>query len=180
MGRADKPFHPGSYTIHTTGALLFLSLVLLLVACTGRPTTEPLYAVGETAVVDGWQVTVHSFSILAGDSWRQPATDHVFCAVELTLKNTSARIRFVMPEKQMQMLTTANAGFAPDYEAGVMAARSHQWFVTQGQMDPGSDLHGAAAYEIPEDWQDLRWEFRSGLFPWSKRVVFALGELPAQ
>jgi len=178
MDRTDKPCRRRSCTtIHQIGALLCLGLVLLLAACTARSTTEHLYALGETAEVDGWQVTLHGFSLVAGDSWRQPAAGHVFCAVELTLKNTSSQIRFVMPEKQMQLLA-ANRGYALDYEAGVMAARSRQWFVPQGEVDPSIELHGAAAYEIPADSQDLRWVFRSGLFPWSKKVVFALGELP--
>ncbi len=181
MDRTDKPCRRRSCTtLHQIGALLCLGLVLLLAACTARSTTEPLYALGETAEVDGWQVTVHGFSLVAGDSWRQPTAGHVFCAVELTLKNTSSQIRFVMPERQMQLLTASNHGYGPDYEAGVMAARSRQWFVPEGEVDGGIELHGAAAYEIPNDSQGLRWVFRSGLFPWSKRVVFALGELPAE
>lgn len=159
-------------------AWLYLALTLVLVACGKSPTTQQPYTVGQTAEMDGWRITVHGLSLVEGDEWHQPAADHVFCAVELTLENTSSRIRYLMPEKQMQLLDVANHTFAAGHDAGVMAARSRQWYVPQGEVGVGAVLHGAAAYEIPTDSQGLRWTFRTGLLPWSKTVVFALGDVP--
>jgi hypothetical protein len=159
---------------------LCLVLMLLLAACREPSSTQQTYAVGQTAEVDGWKITVHGLYLLVGDQWHQPADGHVFCAVELTVENASGRIRYVMPEKQMHLLDAADHAFSIGHEAGLMAARSRQWYVPQGEVGIEKVLHGAAAYEIPAGSQGLRWTFVSGLVPWSKTVVFALGELPQQ
>ena len=159
------------------GVWLWLALLLALAACGKSPEAQP-YAVGQTAEIDGWKITVHSLAPLAGDEWHQPADGHVFCAVELTLENTSGRIRYFMPEKQIELLDAANHSFAISRDAGLMAARLRQWYIPQGEVGVGKALHGAAAYEVPAGSRDLRWTFRAGLLPWSKTVVFALGEVP--
>jgi Domain of unknown function (DUF4352) len=159
---------------------LHLALLLALATCSRSPTTQQTYAAGQTAEVDGWKITVHGLFRLEGDEWHQPADGHVFCAVELTLENTSGHIRYVMPEKQMRLLDAVNHTYAAGRDAGVMAARSRQWYVPQGEVGVGKVLHGAAAYEIPTGSQGLRWTFRTGLLPWSKTVVFALGDMPSE
>ena len=159
---------------------LHLFLLLALAACAKLPSTAQLYTVGQTAQVDGWRLTVHGLFPVEPDEWHQPAAGHIFCAVELTLENTSGRIRYVMSEKQMHLLDASNHALTADRGAGVMAARSRQWYVPQGEVGVGETLHGAAAYEIPADSRSLRWIFRAGLLPWSKTVVFALGQAPTE
>ncbi len=161
-------------------AWLHLALILALAACEKPPTTQQAYAVGQPAELDGWKITVHGLSRLEGDDWHQPADGHIFCAVELTLENTTGRIRYVMAEKQTQLLDSAKHPYAASRDAGVMAARSRQWYPPQGEVGVGKVLHGATAYEIPADAQGLRWTFRTGLLPWSKTVVFALGNAPPE
>jgi hypothetical protein len=161
-------------------ACLRLALILALAACAKPPAAQETYAVGQTAEVDGWKITVHGLFPVEGDEWHQPADGHIFCAVELTLENTSDRIRYVMAEKQMQLLDAANHPYAAGRDAGVMAARSRQWYVPQGEVGVGKVLHGAAAYEIPADARGLRWTLRTGLLPWSKTVTFALGDVPPE
>jgi hypothetical protein len=161
-------------------AWLYLVPMLVLIACSRESTSPQPYALGETAEVDGWKITVHSLSPVAGDEWHQPAAGHIFVAVELTLENTSGRIRYMMPEKQMYLLDAAGHVISTGRQAGVMVARSRQWYVPQGEVEAGEVLHGAAAYEIPVDSQGLRWTCRSGLLPWSKSVVFVLGEVSPQ
>lgn len=164
----------------TASKWVVLFLAFLLGACTKPSTSERIYAVGETAAVDDWQVTVHSFSILPADPWHQPQEGHVLCAVELTLQNSSGKIRYIMAEKQMVLLDGNSHAYVLDSRAGVMAARLHKWFVPQGGFEPGQEVHGAAAYQVPAGSQNLRWTFRSGLMPWSRHVVFMLGTLPGQ
>jgi hypothetical protein len=159
---------------------LLLALALVVTACGKASTTPQPLGVGETAEVDGWKITVQGLSHLEGDQWHQPATGNIFCAVELSLENSSGRIRYVMAEKQMQLLDAANHRYAADHDAGVMAARLRQWYVPQGEVGVGQVLHGAAAYQIPVDAHGLHWTFRTGLLPWSKTVVFALGDVPAE
>ena len=161
-------------------ACLHLALMLALASCGKPPATQQPYTVGQTAESDGWRITVHGLFRVEGDEWHQPAAGHIFCAVELTLENASGRIRYVMPEKQMRLLDAANHAYATGRDAGVMAARSRQWYPPQGEAGVGKALHGAAAYEIPASAQELRWTFRTGLLPWSKTVVFALGDAPPQ
>lgn len=162
------------------GMWFCLVFAFLLAACAKQPTTKHLYTVGETAEADGWQVTVHSFSILPADPWHQPKEGYVLCAVEVTLRNRSGKILYVMPEKQMTLLNGENRAYVLDSQANVMAARLHNWFVPQGGLEPGQEVHGAAAYQVPADAQDLRWAFRAGLMPWSHSVLFFLGALPEQ
>ena len=158
--------------------LLYLVLTLAVVACGKSPATQQPYAVGQTAEVDGWKITVHGLFLLPADEWHQPEDGNVFCAVELTLENAGGRIRYVMPEKQIRLLDEAKRVIPADHEAGLMAARSRQWYVPQGEVGDGKIPHGALAYQIPAGSRDLSWTFRSGLLPWSKTVVFALGEVP--
>jgi len=159
-------------------ALLGLALMALSAACARQPTAGHLYAVGETAEVDGWRVTVHSFSALATDQWHVPAEGQLFCAVELTLENNSGQIRFVMPEKQMMLFDGSGRVYVPDRNAAVMAARSRQWIVPEGELSIGERPYGAAAYQVPSGSQGMRWVFCSSLWPWARRVTFVLGDIP--
>lgn len=159
---------------------LCVVLALALAGCRQASASPHTYAPGETAEVNGWKITVHGLAPVEADEWHQPAAGHIFVAVELTLENTSGRIRYMMPEKQMHLLDAAGHRISIGRQAGVMAARSRQWYVPQGEVQAGEVLHGAAAYEIPADSRELRWTCRGGLLPWSNSVVFALGELPQQ
>lgn len=158
-------------------ALLVTALLLASAACARPPASEVLWAIGQTAKVDGWRVTVHSFSALPADEWRQPASGHIFCAVELTLENSSGQIRYVMPEKQMLLIDRVGRNYALDRDAGVIAARSRQWLVPEGEFSVGEKAHGSVAYQIPNGLGKMHWSFRSNLWPWARRVTFGLGEL---
>jgi hypothetical protein len=172
---AQPPF--GHIKVVLRCALLVAALLLATAACARPPASEVLWAVGQTAKVDGWRVTVHSFSVLPADEWRQPASGHIFCAVELTLENSSGQIRYVMPERQMLLIDRVGRTYAPDRDAGVIAARSRQWLVPEGEFRVGEKAHGAVAYQIPDVSAKLHWAFRSNLWPWARRVTFGLGEL---
>jgi hypothetical protein len=176
---AERLWRPPSRhtkSIVATTSLAF-ALVLLTMACTRPNATEQLWAVGQTAEVDGWRVTVHSFSSLPADEWRQPADGQIFCALELTLENSSEQIRYVMPEKQMMLLGADGRNYAPDHDAAVIAARSRQWLAVEGEFGVAEKSHGAAAYQIPNESQGMRWVFRTSLFPWAPKVTFVLREL---
>lgn len=157
-----------------TASSIMLAALLLAVSCIRRPGTVRSYAIGETAELEGWRVTVESFSMLPPDAAFQPAAGHVLCSVELTLENASERIRFMMPEKQMRLVCGGRT-YLLDQNAAVISARLRQWMVPEGQMSPGSKAHGAASYQIPEEPEEAQWTFYAGLFPWSPRVTFALG-----
>ncbi len=158
--------------------MVFTVLVVASAACARSAEPAHLFAVDQTAPIDGWRVTVHSFVTLPAEQWRQPAQGHVFCAVELTLENTSGSIRYVMPEKQMLLVDQDGRTYAPDHDAAVTAARARQWLVPEGELSIGGKTHGATAYQIPTDTQDLRWIFRTSLLPWAKTTTFVLGDLP--
>jgi hypothetical protein len=169
---------PWRHTKLRLAGIVLTALVLTSAACARTPQTAHLFAADKTAAIDGWRVTVHSFVTLPAEQWRQPAQDYVFCAVELTLENTSGRIRYVMPEKQMLLVDRDGRTYAPDHDAAVTAARARQWLLPEGELSVGGKTHGATAYQIPTDTQDLRWVFRTGLLPWAKTATFALGDLP--
>jgi hypothetical protein len=136
------------------------------------------HAPGQPVDVDGWRVTVHRLYVLPPDQWRQAAPGHALCAVEVTLENLSDQIRFFMPEKQMTLIDQNGKSYALDHTAGVVAARTYGWTVPDGEMSPGEKAHGAATYQIPADAGQLRWLFRSSLFPWAPNLTFALGDAP--
>jgi hypothetical protein len=155
-----------------------LALVLLTMSCARSPGSPQVYAIGQTVDVDGWQLTVHSFSEMRADQWRHPAPGHVFCVVEVTLENHSERIRFFMPEKQMTVVDEGANSYALDHAAGVIAAQAYGWLVPEGEMSVGEKAHGAAAYQIASQASGLRLIFRSDLLPWAPQVSFVLGDLP--
>jgi len=159
-------------------ACLTAAIALLVAACARQQTPTQSYRVGQTAVLEGWGITVHHFSTLPPDPWHQPSEGHVFCIVELTLENRSGQIRYFMPEKQMLLMDKEGRVYAPDHTAGVVTARLRDWTVPDGEMSVGEIAHGAASYEIPSDVTELRWVFRRGLFPWSPQVTFTVGGLP--
>jgi len=149
-------------------------------ACASLPSVEKDYAVGEAAEADGWRLTLHSLVLLPGDRWRQPDPGKVFCAVEVTLENLSRGIRYFMPERQMVLVDGAGKVFSLDHQAGVVSARTRGWTAPEGAFSAGTLAHGAVAYELPKDAQDLRWVFRSSLLPWAEHVTFWLGSCPAE
>ena len=151
--------------------------LVLAVSCTRAPSPARLYAIRETAELEGWRVTVDSFSVLPPDAAFQPETGQVLCSVELTLENHSGQIRFMMPEKQMRLVSGGRT-YALDQSAAVMSARLRQWMVPEGEMSLGIRTHGAASYQVPHGAEDVRWTFFTGLFPWSPSVTFVLGKLP--
>jgi hypothetical protein len=121
-------------------------------------------------------VTVHSFTELPADDWRQPAPGHVLCAVEVRLENRSDQIRFFMPEKQMTLVDAQGRSYALDHTARVVAAKTRGWLVPEGELSVSEIAHGAAAYQIPTQAGGVRWVFRSNLFPWAPQVIVFLGE----
>jgi len=159
--------------------LTTLGLLIMGVTCARQPATARLYALGQTVDVDGWRITVHGLSALPAEAGRAPRPGQVFCTVEVTVENVSDRIRFVMPEKQMQ-LADASQVYVLDHDASVLAARTRQLLPPEGEVGVGAQVHGAASYQIPRTAQGLRWVFRSGLLPWSPAVEFTLGALQAE
>ena len=154
------------------------TIALLIAACAHQQTPDQPYRVGQTAVLEGWGITVHHFSSLPPDKWHQPSRRHVFCIVELTLENRSGQIRYFMPEKQMLLMDGDGHVYPPDHTAGVVTARLRDWTVPDGEMSVGEIAHGAASYQMPSDVTELHWVFRHGLSPWSPKVTFTLGKLP--
>ena len=159
-------------------ACLTAAIALLIAACARQQTPDQPYRICQTAVLEGWGITVHQFSTLPLDQWRQPSEGHVFCVVELTLENRSGQIRYFMPEKQMLLMDGDGHVYPPDHTAGVVTARLRDWTVPDGEMSVGEIAHGAASYEMPSDVTELHWVFRHGLSPWSPKVTYTLGKLP--
>jgi hypothetical protein len=156
--------------------LIALACVLVCMACARSPGSPQLYAIGDAVDVDGWRVTVHSFSELPADEWRQPAPGQVLCAVEVRLENLSDQIRFFMPERQMILLDAQGRSYTLDHTARVVAATTHGWLVPEGELSVGQSAHGAAAYQIPSQAGEVHWVFRSNLLPWAPQVIFVLEE----
>jgi hypothetical protein len=156
-------------------ALIALVMICLSIACRATNATETRYVIGQTAEVDGWRITVHGFTLLSAEGGHTPGRDRVFCAVEVTVANASNHIRYVMLERQMLLLDAGGHTYAVDQDAGVVAARTRQWLPPDGEFVPGWSSHGSAAYSIPVAGGEWQWVFRAGLFPWSHRVVFAIG-----
>ena len=155
--------------------VLLLPLCLILCACAQESGSEVEHLIGQTVKADGWQLTLHSFTGLSPDQWRQPAPGHSFCSVDLTLENFSDQIRYMMPERQMLLLDGEGNRYALHHPAGVLAARERGWTVPEGQFDPGKPVRGAVSYEIPSGAEDLRFVFRVSLWPWTREAWFLLG-----
>lgn len=149
-------------------------------ACASLPSTQQDYAVGQVVDADGWRLTLHGLALLPGDEWRQPDPGHAFCAVEVTLENLSSRIRYFMPERQMVVVDGTGQEYSMDHQAGVVSARTRGWTAPEGAFSVGGLAHGAIAYQLPVDSQDLRWVFRSGLLPSAEHVTFWLGSCPPE
>ena len=160
--------------------VLLACAVPVAFACTSLPNAQQDYAVGQVVEVDEWRLTLHSLVFLPGDQWRQPDPGQTFCAVEVTLENLSRRIRYFMPERQMVMLDGTGREYTMDHRAGVVSARTRGWNAPEGAFNPEASAHGAVAYELPVEVQDLRWVFRSNLLPWAEQVGFWLGSCPAE
>jgi hypothetical protein len=146
-------------------------------ACARSPGSPQAHRIGQHVGVEGWQVTVHSFSEIPGDEWRRPTPGHIFCAVEVTVENRSDQIRFFMPERQMTLVDDQARTYSLDHAAGVVAAKAQGWLVPEGEISIGEKAHGAAAYQIPSQASGLRWVFRTSLLPWAQQVTFVLGDL---
>ncbi len=159
--------------------LLFL-LTMASSGCRSRSTSSLAIEVGQPVELGAWRLIVHSVTTLTADPWRQPEQGMQFLAIELTVENTSANIRYMMPENQM-LLVGPNGDRAPlDASAGVLAARQSQWMVVQGEIGPGRLLHGGVSYEVPADLSGWRWVFRPELLPTGLEGVLDLREFSPQ
>ena len=142
-------------------ALLLLGLVLW--ACAARGPTAVDLELGRPMELEGWMLTVKSVRWLDSDVYRKPSSGHGFLAVELALENTTAGIRYVMPERQILVLGPDGSVLQPHPSAGVLAAKQRGWLVVQGEIDPGQTLAGAVSYEVPLDLSGWQWVFRPRL-----------------
>jgi hypothetical protein len=172
-----RPMYHRPWALAMT-ALLCGAVVLMAVACAPPRTAGTRYGIGQTAEVNGWRVIVHSFALLPDAQDRQPNPDHVFCAVEVTLENLNSKIRFFMPERQMLLRDASGTVYELDHNASVVAARSRQWMVPEGEMGAEETAQGAASYQVPATAEGLSWIFRSSLFPWAATLTFDLGAAP--
>jgi hypothetical protein len=147
-------------------------------ACSGLSAERAEWQLNETVQSQGWRVTVFSMSALPDDPYRRPLDGHTFVAVQLKIENISQEIRYVMPEQQMTLVDGQGQTYALDYEAAVVAARTLDWLIPEGEFVPGAAAHGATSYQIPLGACDLRWVFRTTLPPGAPTVTFALGDAP--
>jgi len=153
-----------------------LSLVGLgVLGCGSAKAPAESFEIGDRAERDGWALQVHGLWLLEGQASRYPEAGHAFCAVELTLSNRSTGIRYVMPERQLQLQDAAGRQYALHHPAGVVAARARGWMVPEGEMQPGQEVRGAVSYQIPLDAGELTLVFRTSLLPWAGTVAFDLG-----
>ncbi len=157
--------------------ILASTLSLFAISCSQRHNSVVLHSIGETVELEGWKVQVISFSLLSADDAFEPAPGYALCSVELAIENDTGGIRFMMPERQMQLYCDGTT-YTLDQNASIMSARLHAWMVTEGEMRPAVNAHGAASYQIPRSAEEVQWTFHSGLLPWSPTVTFALVGAP--
>ncbi len=152
-------------------AAMFLAL-LAVTACSRVPAESDVFGIGHSASADGWRVTVHKVVDLEGMPNRQPAMGYRFCSLVVTLENSTERIRYFMPERQMVLIDSAGQEFAPDHTAAVLAARSGWGTVPDGEMSAHEIAQGSVSYQVPLRAQRLCWELRTSLLPWGQRLSF--------
>jgi hypothetical protein len=174
--RSSARFPDGRRVLYAALCWLLVSMCCLGCTASSHPATE--WQLNKSAQSEGWRVTVLSLSALPADPYRQPLDGHIYVAVQLKLENESPRTRYVMPEQQMTLFDGGNNPYSPDPQAAVIAARALHWLIPEGEFAPGAVGQGAISYQVPIGTQDLRWVFRTNLYPRAATVTFVLGDAP--
>jgi len=175
-GRSSARLPNGRRFLYAALCWLLVSMCCLGCTASSDPATEG--QLNESAQSEGWRVTVISLWALPADTYRQPLDGHIYVAVQLKLENESPQTRYVMPKQQMTLFDGDAHAYEPDPEAAVIAARALHWLIPEGEFAPGAVGKGAISYQVPIGTQDLRWVFRTNLYPGAATVTFVLGDAP--
>jgi len=133
---------------------------------------KEVYAVGDTARLEDFLVSVTSTRTADEIDGTQALEGWQFVLVDLTLANTGAAEHDVA--MLVQMLMEDGAGQAYSFDIGVSASSVMQ---LNGTFDPGEQASGTIGFQVPTDANDVRFIFRTivpGALEEAGRVAFAV------
>lgn len=122
---------------------------------------------GETAELNGVQVTFVSATENAGNEWASPSDGNTFLICEFELTNNS--------DEEINVSAMASfESYCDDYSvdlnlSSLLAASDKEQF--GGTVAPGKKLSGIVGYEVPVDWKTVEINFTPDF--WSgKNITF--------
>lgn len=121
---------------------------------TPTPVTPQIYHVGDTAIMDGWQVIVHSVKALQSDGLSQP--DHpndVFLEIDVSIKNLSEREQFIAAYGDFNVQDANGQTYQNSIDFNAQDA-------PDGNLLPNGTIRGTLVYEVPASIKDFQVTFK--------------------
>lgn len=126
------------------------------------------FEVGETAKMDGIQITLQEISENTGDTFITPEEGNVFLLCHFEIVNNSEE------ELSVSSMMSFDA-YVDDYS--VSMSLSSLVSIDDPQLDgtaaPGKKVAGVIGYEVPSDWKDLEVSFESDVWDSNPFVFYA-------
>lgn len=130
---------------------------------------KDVYAVGDTADLDGIKVTLNEVTVQEPTQFFKPDPGKKFLIADVTVENTTSAEVSISSALQMDLQDDTGQTYTIDIMA--TAARNQNSEQTpDGTIPAGEKLRGNIGYQVPEDAAGLRWIYKE-VFG-SGRVVF--------
>lgn len=131
---------------------LFGGLMSIFSADTGE-----MYALGETGTLDDISVTLLNVMESKGNQYSKPSEGNTFIVLEFKIENQSEEELWL---SSMLSFTTwvdnCTYVISPDALGIAMLSGKTQ---ADGAVDSGDTFFGVVAYEVPEDWKEIKTQY---------------------
>lgn len=121
------------------------------------------FVIGETAEMNGVQVTMTDYSENNGSEWNEPADGKVYVLVEFEIQNNS--------DSELAISSALSfEAYADDYSANLSlgALIENKQEQLDGSIAPGKKMKGWIGYEVPVDWKELEVHFTDNVWSSNK------------
>lgn len=131
--------------------------------------TETVFSVGETAELNGVQVTLQSVEENPGEEYVQPADGNVFVALSFEINNGS--------DQDLAVSSMASfEAYCDDYslnESLTGETLYQEGGSLNGTVAAGKKMSGTIVYEIPADWSKLEVSFSPSVWA-DEKIPFVI------
>lgn len=167
--------------------LIYLSLILLVLACGGakatsiaiatappgksaaQPTSaaQQTYKVGDLVAIGDWQIKINSVTYPQGSNFSKPDAGKKFVLVDLSVQNPTTESRPISSLAQMKLKDASGQ----QYQLDLIAVTAAKGTPPDGQVAAGETIRGQVGYQVPQDASGLTFVFEPDLLGNGKAFV---------
>lgn len=126
---------------------------------TEKEETKTRFAIGETAELNGVQVTLLSIEESNGTSFLAPDSGNIYVIAEMEIVNNSGKDLTISSLLSFELYAD---DYAQNVSLGAISVHQEQQF--DGIIADGKKKIGIIGYEIPADWQEVEIHFTDNVW----------------